>query len=193
MKFMMLAAAAALALAGCTMTPPPGSSADTAKMPLNKEGGPELSQDQAIALSSWALKDPANTAGQPALGARAIAAEDWLAGQWILYHGFDGYAPSGSVAWSTLRAQARAAIGVPPTASSQEVVDRLLAASDDLQAGNVPAAKAQLTAPIFTLGPDRTLAALGSLPPLPGWGWAYAELNRNENRELGNGPPKIIP
>lgn len=183
MRFMMLAFAGALALAGCAGGP--GSPQDTAQMPLNPQGGPELNQDEAISLSAWALLNPGATSGKPALAARAIAAEDWLAGQWQLYHGFDDYAPSGSVAWSTLRTQARAAIGVAPNASSQEVVNRLLAASDDLQTGNTAAAQQQLSAPIFTLGPDRTLAALSNLPNLPGASWAYAELNRNENREFG--------
>jgi hypothetical protein len=189
MKFIIVAAAM-LGLAGCAQGDLSG--ANTASMPLNPSGGPELNQGQAISLAGWALANPANTAGKPGVAARALAAEDWLAGQTMLYGNFGSYAPGGELSWSTLRQQARAAIGVAPNAPSQEVVSRLLAASDALEAGNEAAAKAQLASPVFTLGPDRTLAALSSLPPLPGWGWAFAELNRNEDRSYGNGAPGIF-
>jgi hypothetical protein len=190
MKFMIVAAAGMLALAGCAQSDLSG--ANTASMPLNPSGGPELNQDQAISLSAWALKSPENTAGKPGVAARALAAEDWLAGQTMLYGNFGSYAPGDELSWSTLRQQARAAIGVAPNAPSQELVNRLLAASDALDAGNEAAAKAQLSSPIFTLGPDRTLAALSNLPPLPGWGWAFAELNRNVDRSYGNGAQGVF-
>jgi hypothetical protein len=182
------ALALALGLAGCGAFRP----YDTATMPLTPEGAPVLSQNDAIALSSWALKDPANTAGNPARAARAIAAEDWLAGQSILYGNFGTYAPGGELSWQQFRQQARAAIGVPPNAPSQELVNRLLAVDVALKAGQPEAAKAQLAAPIFTLGPDRTLAALANLPKLPGRDWAFAELNRNEDRTFGPPPMSMF-
>jgi hypothetical protein len=180
-----LAVVAALALGGCAQ----GSFApiDTATMPLNRDGGPELNQDQAIALAGWALKDPANTAGNPERAARAIAAEDWLAGQTTLSGNFGSYSPGTEPSWAELRRQARAAIGVAPNARSQDVVDRLLAVADALAAGQGDAAKAQLAAPVFSLGADATLRALSNLPPLPGRDWAFAELGRNASRG-GGGP-----
>jgi hypothetical protein len=190
MKFSILAVAGALALAGCAqggLTP-----LDTATMPLNPSGGPKLNQNEAIALASWALKDPANTAGHPGWAARALAAEDWLAGQTQLYGNFGSYSPGGELSWAQFRQQARAAIGVAPGAPSQQVVDRLLATADALDAGHADAAKAQLAAPIFSLGPDGTLRALGNLPPLPGRDWAFAELDRNEDRSLGGHQPGIF-
>lgn len=180
-----VALAGALLLAACAQGGV--SPDDTATMPLNAGGGPELNQDEAIGLAGWALKDPANTEGNPARAARALAAEDWLAGQTILYGGFANYAPAAEPSWAALRREARAAIGVAPDARSQEVVNRLLAASDALAAGNTVAAKAQLAAPVFSLGPDRTLQALARLPPLPGREWAFAELGRNVARG-GGGP-----
>jgi hypothetical protein len=153
-----LAVVAALAMAGCSHGAP--DPAGTAEMPLNPQGGPELSQDQAIALASWALKSPANTAGDPARAARAIAAEDWLAGQTTLYGNFQAYAPSGQPVWVALRGQARAAIGVAPHAPSQEVVNRLMATAEALSAG-------------------KTLRALTNLPALPGRESAFTELARN--------------
>ena len=181
-KTFVLGGTFALALAGCAAFPPE----DTATMPLNPDGGPRLSQDAAISLSSWALSNPSVTAGNPARAARALAAEDWLAGQTMLYGNFGSYAPGGELSWQQLRQQARTAIGVAPNASSQEMVDRLFAVDADLKAGRVDEAKQQLAAPIFTLGPDKTLAALTNLPKLPGRDWAFTELNRNEDRSSGN-------
>jgi hypothetical protein len=181
----ILAVAGALALAGCAkgwLTP-----SDTATMPPNLYGGPELSQDQAIALASWALKDPTNAADKPAIAARALAAEDWLAGQTMLYGNFGSYAPVGELSWAQLRQQARAAIGVAADAPSQAMVNRLLAAADALEAGHSDAAKAQLADPIFSLRPDATLQALSNLPKLPGRDWAFAELSRHEDRSYGHG------
>ncbi len=172
----------ALALAGCAAFPPN----NTATMPLTPEGAPQLSQNDAISLASWALKDPATTAGNPARAARALAAEDWLAGQTILYGNYGTYSPGGELSWQQFRQQARAAIGVAPSAPSQELVNRLLAVNSALKAGQPEAAKAQLASPIFTLGPDKTLAALTNLPRLPGRDWAFSELNRNVDRSSGS-------
>jgi hypothetical protein len=185
MKPIHPAVAGALLLVGCAQ----GSFApvDTATMPRTASGAPELTQDQAIGLASWALGDPANTAGNPERAARAIAAEDWLAGQTTLYGNFGGYAPAGEPSWARFREQVRAAVGVAPDAPSQEVVDRLLAAADSLAAGNADAAKRELAAPVFALGPDATLRALTHLPSLPAREWAFAELGRNVNRG-GGGP-----
>jgi hypothetical protein len=185
MKLRITAATCALTLAACAqggLTP-----TDTATMPLNASGGPELTQGEAIGLSSWALNDPASTAGNPERAARAIAAEDWLAGQTTLYGNFGSYAPIGEISWAQFRQQARAAIGVAPNAPSQEVVNRLLAAADRLAAGETDAAKAELAAPVFSLGPDATLRALTNLPRLPASEWAFVELSRNLDRSGGGG------
>lgn len=186
MKFNLVSLAAVLGLglglAGCANL---DSGYNTARMPLTPDGAPVLSQNDAISLSSWALKDPANTSGNPARAARALAAEDWLAGQSILYGGFGDWAPGGQYSWQVFRNQARAAIGVAPNAPSQEMVDRLLTVDKALKSGDKAAAKSALSSPIFTLGPDKTLDALANLPPLPGRDWAYAELARNEDREFG--------
>ena len=182
-KGMIAVVAGALALAGCAqglLTPN-----DTARMPLNPQGGPVMTQDQVIGFSSWVLKNPGSSAGNPARAARALAAEDWLAGQSMLYGSFDNYAPVTELSWSQFRRQARAAIGLPADAHSQDVVNHLMAAADALDAGNTEAAKAQLAAPIFTLGPAGTLQALSNLPPLPASEWAFAELNRNDQRAFG--------
>jgi hypothetical protein len=180
MKFSIPMFVAASLLSGCAAL-----ATNTATMPLNKDGGPVMNQTEAIALASWALKDPATTRDNPERAARAIAAEDWLAGQTRLTGEFGTYAPVNEVAWWEFRQQARAAIGVSPDAPSQVMVDRLLAAADALKAGKTDAAEAQLADPIFTKGPKRTLDALGNLPPLPGRDRAFFELSRNDDRTTG--------
>jgi hypothetical protein len=163
------------------------ASDDTARMPLKADGGPEMNQNEAIGLTGWAFTDPANTAGSAERGARAVAAEDWLAGQTMLYGNFGGYAPGGELSWTQFRQQVRQAIGVAPNATSQEVVGRLFAVADALAAGNAAAAKAQLSSPVFTLGPDATLQALAHLPSMPAATWALAELRRTVNNSGGPG------
>jgi hypothetical protein len=187
MKTPCIGLLAAVLLAGCTG--PEAWRADTAQMPLNAEGGPAMNQTQAIELASSALQDPASTRGNPGRAARAIAAEDWLAGQDMLTGNLGTYAPVDAVPWGLLRGEARAAIGVRPDARSQVVVEHLLAAADALEAGRTDAATAKLTDPAFTLGPQGTLAALASLPMLPDSGWAFTQLGRNADRSVGTGCP----
>jgi hypothetical protein len=164
---------------------------DTAQMPLNADGGPKLNESEAIALARWALKDPANTAGNSERAARAIAAEDWLAGQDMLTNQFGNYAPVNEVTWSVFRREVRASIGVLPEAPSQVLIEHLFAAADALKAGQTEAAATQLANPIFTLGPHQTLAALANLPPLSDGEWAFAGLARNDDRSTGT-PKGII-
>jgi hypothetical protein len=110
----------------------------------------------------------------------------------MLSGNFGTYAPAAEVSWGELRRQARAAIGVAPTAPSQEVVNRLMATADALEAGRADTAKALLAAPVFSLGPDATLQALTNLPKLPGRDWAFAELGRNLDRSSGSNQPGIF-
>jgi len=154
-------------------------------MPLNKYGGPVMNQNDAIAVSSYALEDPANTRGDPELAARAIAAEDWLSHQYLMTQDFGEYMPVNQVQWVAFSDEVRRAIGVPTSAPAQDVVDRLIAASDELKAGDQAAAEVQLQPPTFSLGPQQTIAALGDLPAFSDWSWAYTDLRNNENRSTG--------
>ena len=158
-------------LAGCGPYIPP----DTARMPM-VAGRPVVTEAQAVDLFTYNLGYPATTYGNPALGARAVAATDWLAGQTSMVGDYGSYAPVYRVAWRPLRDQVRATLGIAPGTPSQEVVDRLFAASAALQRGDMPGAEAALQSPAFTLGPMRTIAVLGNLPPFPGWAQAHADL-----------------
>lgn len=179
----MFAIALCGSVIGCGLIQPN----NTAEMPNNREGGPEFNEGQAIAYSSYALMTPAYTHGNPARGARTVATEDWLAGQTTLTNSFGSYAPGNEWDWAQLRTEVRAAIGVSPQASSQELVDRMLATYKALKAGDKAAAMTQLSSPIFTLGPDRTLAMLSNLPKFQYVEQSYAELRANEDREYGGG------
>jgi hypothetical protein len=181
MKTIIATLLAASLLAGCAAL-----RTNTASMPPNQYGGPAINQTEAIGLASYALKDPANTAGNPALAARAIAAEDWLAGQNRLTGEFGTYGPVNEEPWSVFRQQVRDAIGVAPDAPSQDLVDRMLATSAALRGGDTAAAERQLSDPIFTKGPQATLAALSNLPPFSGRDYAFRDLNRNDNLNTGH-------
>jgi hypothetical protein len=174
---------AATLLAGCAGMA--SLQTDTAVMPENQYGGPVMNQNDAIAVASWALKDPATTRGNPELAARAIAAEDWLAGQTQLTPDFGNYAPANEVFWGQLRRQVRASVGIAPGAPSQSVVNALIVTADALKAGS-PNPGAALQPPAFTLGPDGTLKALANLPAFPARQVAFVELGRHENRPTGN-------
>jgi hypothetical protein len=160
---------------------------DTAQMPENPDGGPKMNESDAISFAGWALNNPANTAGNPAYAARAIAAEDWLAGQDMLSGQFGSWAPVNEVSWGVLRREVRASIGVRPDAPSQQVVDDLFNVAAALQAGHTDAAEKTLSDPIFTLGPQQTLAALTNLPPMHDHEWAFDDLRHNDDRSTGNG------
>jgi hypothetical protein len=174
---------AAVLLAGCSGMA--SLQTDTAIMPENQFGGPVMNQNDAIAEASWALKDPATTRGNPELAARAIAAEDWLAGQTQLTPDFGDYAPVNEVYWGELRRQVRASLGIAPGAPSQVVVNALLATADALKTGAANPG-ATLQPPTFTLGPDGTLKALANLPPFPARETAFVDLGRHESRPTGN-------
>ena len=188
MKFIIVAAAM-LGLAGCAQGDLSG--ANTASMPLNPSGGPELNQGQAISLAGWALANPANTAGKPGVAARALAAEDWLAGQTMLYGNFGSYAPGGELSWSTLRQGARRDRRCPEraVAGRGEPVAGGLRCARSRQRGRGQGAAGEPGVHPWA-GPDA--GGVEQPPPLPGWGWAFAELNRNEDRSYGNGAPGIF-
>jgi hypothetical protein len=176
----VLSAAVALMLAGCGVI----TQDNTARMPNASTGGPVLNENEAIALSGT-LKDPTALHGDPARAARAVAAEDWLAGQTILYGNYGDYQPGGSYYWQQFRDQVRGALGIAPTVPSQVVVNHMLAASDALKSGDSSAAEAQFQAPDFSLGGQGTVTALANLPLFPAYGAAFAELRRNNEREQG--------
>ena len=144
-----------LSLAGCT---PP---VDTAVMPPVSG---LVDPNNAIYYANWAFSSPARTRDDPASAARAVAALDYAAGAINTSPRLMFMSPVINNEMVDARQAVRRVLGIPPTAPSQAVVDSMVTVSLALGSGNRAEALAALNAPIFTLGPERTLAVLTNMP-----------------------------
>lgn len=118
----------------------------------------------AVQQAQWAFADPGRTRNRPVEAARAAASMDYVAGK--LYE---------SPRWSYIsaltkemllrgRVEVRAALGVQPDATSQQVVDRLTFAAHALEADDTEAAESALGGPVFAQDGAATLQRLANLP-----------------------------
>jgi hypothetical protein len=118
----------------------------------------------AVNLAQWAFADASRTYGRPIEAARASASLDYLAGE-----------ISTAPRWANIdaltkqqllegRRDLRAALGVAPGATSQQVVDSLTAASTALAADDKTGAIRALGSPVFPAGGAKTLDVLSNLP-----------------------------
>ncbi len=155
---------AALLLAGCiaacSPVPPPP---DTAQLPPGVFGP----QDQDIPAAQYAqnaFSDAARTYGDPAAGAEAVLALDYLAGEVNTNPRWSSVSVATKAELLQARQDTRAAAGIAPNAPSQLVVNSLLAARNDLTAGNPDAAAAALNNPAFPGGGQAAVKALANLP-----------------------------
>ncbi len=171
-------ALACAGLAGCGPYVPP----DTAQMTMVR-GFPVMTENDAINLIEYYLARPESTHGLPALGARAVASADWLAGRPYLTGDYGDYAPVTRIQWVIARREWRAVLGIAPGTPSQVVVDHLLFAAMALEHADRALALAQLQPPAFTLGPDRTLDVLGNLPYLTALPNAATDLQNHLHRD----------
>jgi hypothetical protein len=153
-----------LALAGCASAMPPVNLAQVAPGAFESNGDNDVA---AINLASWALALPSRTQDRPEEGARAAAAVDYLAGELSYSPRWAFMSPITKIQMLQARDEVRAVLGVAPGAPSQLVVSALLTTANALQSGNRTAALMALSAPVFTKGPDQTLAAVTNLPRLP--------------------------
>jgi hypothetical protein len=155
---------ACLSAASCAVGPP----VDTSMMPSSAFGsGNQDPPTAALNVSSWAFADPARTRNNPGEAARAVASVDYLAGDLNTSPRWDFVSPITKHRMLLARAEVRNAIGVVPTAPSQEVVNRLLGVTQAAYARDQAAELAALQSPIFALGPPQTLDRLANLPYLP--------------------------
>jgi hypothetical protein len=152
-----------LAVAGCAAVQVP----NTAVMPLTGAGTPVLSREGAIQTAAYTLGTTSRTEGHPAEAARALAAVDFLAGDFYASPHWTDFPAITKVQMVQGRAEMRGVLGIPPAAPSQLVVNGLIGAATALDAGNSAAAASALSGPAFSLGPQRTLAVLNDLPALP--------------------------
>ena len=150
----------AACLAACGPLPPP---TDTAQLPPGVFG--PLDQDiPATQYAQYAFADAARTYGNPAAGAEAVLAMDYIAGELNTSPRWANIAATTQLELLQARKDVRAAVGIAPNARSQLVVDSLMAARNDLAAGNQAAAVAALTNPAFPAGGAAAVLALTNLP-----------------------------
>jgi hypothetical protein len=147
----------ALALVACATQAP----VDTATPPpvLGLTDPPN-----AISYSAWAFAVPSRTHGYPGAAARAVAALDYEAGALNTDPVYKYLSPIVNVTILQAREQTRSALGILPTATSQQVVNALTTVYVALANDDRARAFEALSSPIFTLGPERTMALLNNLP-----------------------------
>lgn len=144
-----------LALAACS---PP---VDTAVMPPVSG---LVDPNNAIFYANWAFSSAARTRNDPASAARAVAALDYAAGAINTNPRLEFMSLVINGEMLDAREEVRRVLGIPPAAPSQAVVNGMIAASLALGSGDHAQALAALNAPIFTLGPQQTLAVLSNMP-----------------------------
>lgn len=150
-----------LLAAGCgAVTPAP----DTARLPPDAFGTNADGDVGAINQAAWAFADASRTRNDPADAARAVAAVDYLAGELNTGPRWAFMSPITKQEMLAARVEVRQALGIEPTALSQQVVNRLLFAANALTYGNPDAAATALQPPVFTRGPQATLATLSNMP-----------------------------
>ncbi|HSU07217.1 MAG TPA: hypothetical protein VLI93_16765 [Acetobacteraceae bacterium] len=146
-----------LALGACAPSPP----VDTAQMPpISGLADPA----NAIQYSAWAFASPTRTQGDPISAARAVAAMDFAAGAINTTPSFQYASPIINDEMLQARQAVRRALGIAPNARSQVVVTSMIGVSLALAHGDRAAALTNLSAPIYTLGPEQTLALLTNMP-----------------------------
>jgi hypothetical protein len=147
-----------LMLAACT---PP---VDTAVMPPDSG---LVDPANCIQYTYWAFASPARTRNDPVSAARAVAALDYAGGVLNTAPPWSSEAPLVNQEMLNAREAVRRVLGIPPTTPSQAVVNSMLAVSAAMAQGNRTVALESLNSPIFTFGPEKTLALLTNMPRIP--------------------------
>jgi len=161
---MRLVFAAVLALAACGPLVP--SVPDTARLAPGALGSGGDVDVEAMNQAQWAFADSGRTYGRPVEAARAAAALDYIAGEFTTSPRWGRISALTKEQLLDGRREVRAALGVMPGASSQQVVDALAAAGNSLAAGREDEARASLGAPVFKGTGAETLARLSNMPYL---------------------------
>jgi hypothetical protein len=147
-------------VSACGVLPGP---VDTARLPP----GEFASGDRDVAAVNYAaaaFSDQSSTYGNPAGGAEAALAMEYISGELNTSPRWVGMNTDTKDGLLRGREELRATLGIAPDASSQTVVNALSAAKQALQAGDKAAAAAALRNPAFTFSPEKTIEVLGNLP-----------------------------
>ncbi|MBO0711631.1 MAG: hypothetical protein J2P47_10190 [Acetobacteraceae bacterium] len=158
MRITGLALLAGLLLSACTIGQGP-----VPQLPPGTFGILVDNDTGAINFAQWAFASSARIRGNPVNAARAAAAVDYLAvalegARWI------SISPIARLQMRQARTEVRATLGIAQDAPTQPVIDGLIGAANALQAGDQNAARGLLVPPVFTFGPDATLARLSNMP-----------------------------
>ncbi len=151
---------ACLALGACGVLKP----VDLARMPQGTYG-PGVDVDEgAIYTAEGAFNGDYPKPTDPAKLALALASVEYLGGEYSAGGRWGEINAIVPVKLLQGGAEIRRTLGVAPDATSQQVVDSLLAV---YHANGQAAQLAALSSPIYTLGAQATLDRLKVLPPLP--------------------------
>jgi hypothetical protein len=160
MKWQVLVLAAWLPACSAMLGP-----VDTAQLPPGEFASPDP-DIAAVNYAAAAFSDQSSTYGNPAAGAEAALAVEYIAGALNTQARWVGVDPEIKSDLLQARLSVRETLGVAPGAPSQAVVNALSVARRALQAGDKAGAEAALSGPVFTFKPAKTVELLGNLPYL---------------------------
>jgi hypothetical protein len=156
---LIVGAAGLAALVACAHVEPPPSTAVMPPGALNTNGDIDVrSLDVAAYAFAHAIRN------NPGKAADAIAALDYMGGELNTNPRWIGMDPLTRLQMLQARETVRAEIGISPTASSQAVVDTMLALAQAYQTNNEPTVQQLLANPIFTVPPAEVEARLNNVP-----------------------------
>jgi hypothetical protein len=191
MRFLPMAAlAASVLLTGCLRpeneTGGPVSSVVLPPGAINGAGDPMTS---AIFTGAAFFASPNPIVGRPAEAAQAIAQMEYVAAALPTDPRYTTVTAGDVNAFVQGRAEWRQALGIPPQAPPQQVINALYMAARAISYGQPAQAAAALVPPNFTLGGAETVARLANLPamPLANRAGVYARGVLERQQRQGNG------
>jgi hypothetical protein len=154
--------AAALAISGCTTSPPPPS----ARLPADAVTGAGDPVRAAVSNTSDVFANQRRLDGRPAEAAIAIAQMEYMATEMPINPRFTNASTTLPIQFNQARVEWRGVLGIPMSIPAQAVINALYACARALNNGQQAAAIAALSPSIFQPGGDATLQRLGDLPRL---------------------------
>jgi hypothetical protein len=152
---------------------------DASKLPPSFYGPTVFVDDAAAYEAKWVFGGNSSFPTDAAKSAHIVAVIEYLGGAVNSNGQWSDLAGVVQVQMLQGRAEIRAALGVAPTARSQEIVDALVVVS---RTNDPKQQMAALDSPIFTRGPEATLRSLADMPPLPVTTRAVQAFGNAQNR-----------
>jgi hypothetical protein len=164
MKYFRIILSAAIlgGLAACSAIDPLPSTAVMPPGALQTNGDIDV---RALDISAYSFAYAIRN--RPADAAEAIAALDYIGGEVNTSPRWIDMDPLTRTQMLQARETLRTYVGISQTASSQAVVDTMLALAQAYRAGNAPAVQQLLTNPVFIVPPAVVQARLNDIPLMP--------------------------